>query len=139
MSQEPQSYAALPLQLTCIAVNRCREIPEARARMLQAIEHCDELIGGSKQFVATFSGDTVRLVVLPEYFLTSFPMGESVAAWQEKACISEEGPEYEALGRIASERGVYISGNAYELDNYFPELYFQTSFINNDSGELMRR
>jgi predicted amidohydrolase len=107
--------------------------------MMQAIDHCGELILGSKQFAATFSGGTIRLVVLPEYFMTGFPMGENVVSWQEKACISDGGLEYEALGKVASDSGVYLSGNAYELDPYFPELYFQTSFIINDSGDVILR
>jgi len=139
LSQETKSYAALPLQVTCHAVNRCKDAGEARARMMQAIGHCDELIQGSKQFAATFSGDTIRLVVLPEYFMTGFPMGEGIASWQKMACISESGAEYEALGKVASDRGVYVSGNAYELDPYFPELYFQTSFLINDSGDVILR
>jgi predicted amidohydrolase len=66
-------------------------------------------------------------------------MGESVPEWQEKACISEDGPEYEALGELAQGQGIYLSGNAYELDRHFPELYFQTSFIINDSGDVILR
>jgi predicted amidohydrolase len=139
VSQELKTYAALPLQAACHAVNRCKDTGDARARMMQAIAHCGELIQGSKQFASTFSGDTIRLVVLPEYFMTGFPMGENTGSWQEKACISEGGPEYEALGRVASDQAVYLSGNAYELDPYFPELYFQTSFIINDSGEVILR
>ena len=106
---------------------------------MQAISHCAELIRGSKQFAAIFSGDNIRLVVLPEYFLSGFPMGESVLEWQEKACIRMDGPEYEALGRLAQDQGIHLSGNAYELDPHFPALYFQTSFIINDSGDLVLR
>lgn len=139
MSDPIHPYAALPLQVNCHAVNRYKDTQEARSQMIQAIAHCGELILGSKQFAAVFSGDTIRLVVLPEYFMTGFPVGESVPAWQEKACISEGGPEYEALGKLAQDQRVYLSGNAYELDPYFPELYFQTSFIINDSGDLILR
>jgi len=139
VSETIQRYAALPLQVTCQAVNRCTETQEARGRIMKAIDHCGELILGSRQFAATFSGDAIRLAVLPEYFLTGFPMGESVPAWQEKACIRKDGPEYEALGEIAQQQGVYLSGNAYELDRHFPELYFQTSFIISSSGEVILR
>jgi len=107
--------------------------------MMQSIEHCGELILGSRQFASVFGGDKVRLVVLPEYFLTGFPMGETVPEWQDKACISEDGPEYDALGKIARDQSVYLSGNVYELDPHFPELYFQTCFIINDSGDLVLR
>lgn len=107
--------------------------------MMQAIDHCGELIGGSKRFASTFSGDQVCLVVLPEYFLSGFPMGESVKQWQEKACLTEDGPEYEALGKLAQDQAIWLSGNVYELDRYFPGLYFQTCFIINPSGDLVLR
>jgi predicted amidohydrolase len=139
LSHDVSTYAAAPIQVTCEAVNRLDDVAQARGRMMRAIDHCGELIAGSKQFAATFSGDPVRLVVLPEYFLTGFPMGESVAQWQEKACIRPLGPEYEALAGLAQKQSVWLSGNAYELDEYFPGLYFQTSFIISDSGETVLR
>lgn len=139
MSESVTPYAALPLQLTCRALNHCTDPAEARKQIMHAIRHCNELILGSQQFAATFGGDTVRLVVLPEYFLTGFPQGESIPAWQKKACIRDDGPEYEELGRLAQEHGLYLSGNAYELDSNFPEVYFQTSFIIGDSGDVILR
>jgi len=78
-------------------------------------------------------------VVLPEHFMTGFPQGASVAAWQARACIRPEGREYEALGRIAQDAAVYLSGNAYEIDPYFPELYFQVSFVLDDAGNVILR
>ena len=68
--------------------------------MMQAIDHCGELIQGSKQFAATFSGDTIRLVVLPEYFMTGFPMGEGALCHGRKRPASlKVALEYEALGK----------------------------------------
>lgn len=95
--------------------------------------------GGSKNFIQAFSGLEVRLVVLPEYFLTGFPMGESVGVWQDKAALAMDGPEYAALAKIAMGSQVYLAGNAYEVDPHFPELYFQTSFIIAPSGEIVLR
>lgn len=139
MTSSISPYAALPLQLNCRAINAAPDNASARRMMLEAIAHAGKLMMGSKAFAATFSGDPIRLVVLPEYFMTGFPMGESIAAWREKACLSADGPEYEALGTLAQKHAVYLSGNAYELDRYFPELYFQTSFIIGDNGEVILR
>ena len=109
-----------------------------RAAVEQAVastlDRVDQLIAGARVSIGTFSGDTLRLVVLPEYFLTSFPMGESIREWRTKACIEMDGAEYKRMGEIARSRGVYLSGNAYELDPHFPDLYFQTSFIISDEG-----
>jgi len=107
--------------------------------MLQSIKHIDGRIKGSIGFANTFSGVPVRLVVLPEYFLSSFPLSESIPAWIDKACLQVDGPEYDALSKVAQSSKIYLSGNAYEVDPYFPELYFQTSFIINDSGDVILR
>lgn len=132
-------YSALALQMDCHAVNGLADRAAVEQAMASMLDRVDRLIAGSKGFIGTFSGDTLRLVVLPEYFLTSFPMGESIQEWRTKACIEMDGPEYERMGEIARNRGVYLSGNAYELDPHFPDLYFQTSFIISDEGEVVLR
>ena len=132
-------YSALALQMDCRAVNTLPDREAVDVAMQSTLARVDQLIAGSKGFISTFSGDALKLVVLPEYFLTSFPMGESIAEWRDKACITIDGPEYQRMGQIARERGVYLSGNVYELDPHFPDLYFQTSFIISDEGEVILR
>lgn len=132
-------YSALALQMDCRAVNTLPDREAVDVAMQSTLARVDQLIAGSKGFISTFSGDALKLVVLPEYFLTSFPMGESIAEWRDKACIAIDGPEYQRMGQIARERGVYLSGNVYELDPHFPDLYFQTSFIISDEGEVILR
>jgi len=129
------SYAALALQITCEAINRCPDIVSARAQIYAGIERTSAAVRASKQFI----GPHLKLVVLPEYLLTSYPLGDTIPGWRDKACIAPNGPEYEALAKIAQENGVYLSGNVYETDEHFPELYFQASFIISDSGELIHR
>ncbi len=134
-----ETYTALALQLNCHAINRCDSVDTSRARMQENLEHAAERVEGSRLFLTAFGGAGPRLVVLPEYFLTSFPMGESIEAWKARACIDPGGPEYEQLGTIAQDNGLFLSGNAYETDRHFPELYFQTSFIIDDAGEVILR
>jgi predicted amidohydrolase len=128
-------YKALALQATCHAVNTCRDRAEAHQVMLQTIERLSKQIRASKAFI----GGDLRLVVLPEYFLTGFPVGESIEAWRDKAAIAPEGAEYEALGKVAEANNVFLSGNAYETDAHFPDLYFQTSFVINPTGSVILR
>jgi len=135
---DPAAYHAIALQMRCPAVNML-SVDEARASMLATIERAGQLIAGSCGFLASFAGAPARLVVLPEYFLTSFPMGESIEAWQAKGCVAMDGPEYEALCALAQQRGIYLSGNLYELDPQFPRLYFQTSFIIGPGGDVLLR
>lgn len=130
-----ESFRALPLQVTCRAVNRATDRQEASVIMMKTIE----TIGRQVKMSKTFIGSDCRLVVLPEYFLTSFPAGESIERWAEKAAVEMTGAEYDALGGIAQTNDLYLSGNAYERDPNFKGLYFQTSFIIAPAGEIILR
>jgi len=134
-----ERYTALALQMGTDCVNGCADRASARERMQSNLAHARRLIAGSKAFVKQFSGTDVRLVVLPEYFLTGFPMGETVAEWRDKAALEPGGPEYEALGEIAQKFDVYLAGNAYEQDEHFPALFFQTCFIIDPAGDVILR
>ena len=131
----PAPYIALALQTTCFAVNSAPDACASRPRMADSIARIADQIGASKRFI----GSDVRLVVLPEYFLTGFPMGEAAAVWAEKAALEIDGPEYQALGVAARAADVFLAGNAYERDPNFPGLYFQTSFLIEPSGKLVLR
>ena len=50
-----------------------------------------------------------------------------------------DGPEYEALGTIAQAQGLFLSGNAYEVDRHFTGVYFQTSFVIAPNGDVILR
>ena len=104
----PTPYLALALQTACFAVNQDAEPPAARNRMAASITRIGAQVAASKRFI----GQDLRLVVLPEYFLTGFPMGEGAAVWAEKAALEIDGPEYCALGAIAKQCEVWLAGNA---------------------------
>jgi predicted amidohydrolase len=103
--------------------------------MLESCGRVARQIQAAKRFI----GGDLRMVVLPEYLLTGFPMGESSAQWADKAAIAPGGPEYAALGAIATSSDVFLAGNAYERDAHFPGLYFQTSFIIDPGGAVILR
>lgn len=129
------SYKALALQLTCQAVNRCQTRDEAETRMLQAIERIERQMAAS---INQIGRDTL-LVVVPEFFLTGPPSDETVEQWRDKAALDIDGRIYEALGAMVQRHQIYFSGNAYEQDPFFPELYFQTSFIIGPNGDVLLR
>jgi predicted amidohydrolase len=135
MSEKINAYRAIALQTKCYAVNYAKSRAEAGEIIKRAIERLAKQIAASVAFV----GFDAKLIVLPEYFLTGFPMGETIDEWRAKACLEIGGAEYEALGKIAQERKIYLSGNAYELDENFPELYFQTCFVIAPSGDVVLR
>jgi predicted amidohydrolase len=129
------SFRALALQVMCHAVNQASDRQEARLLMQDTINRLGKQIAASIAFI----GFDCRLIVLPEYFLTGFPLGESINVWAEKACVEMAGAEYEALGKIAQKHGIFLAGNTYELDPNFPKLYFQTCFVIDPSGSVVLR
>ena len=129
------AYRALALQTTCRAVNACTGAGEAAERVAENIARVDRQIRASKAFI----GQDLKLVVLPEYFATSYPLGDTVPAWAAKGSFAMDGPEYEQLGRVAQDNGVYLCANAYERDPHFPDLYFQASVVLDDTGNQILR
>ena len=129
------SFRALALQVTCHAVNQTNNRTEARSLMEKAIKRLDPQIAASRAFI----GADCRLVLLPEYWLTGFPMGETIAVWAAKACLEMDDPLYDALGNIAQKHGIFLAGNAYELDPNFPHLYFQNCFVFDPAGSMVLR
>jgi predicted amidohydrolase len=126
-------YKALALQTSCQAINPCKSIEEARIKIASNIERVHRQIKASKNFI----GHDLKLVVLPEYFATGFPLHESMEEWQTKACYSVNDPLFEMLTRIAVDTKVYLSGNFYETDIHFPSIYFQSSFVIDPQGKLI--
>ena len=123
------------MQVACPAVNAAASDEEARVMMGSTIDRLDRQIGASKGF----AGSDVKLVVLPEYFLTGFPMGEPLGVWARRAACDPDGAEEERLGAVAQRHGVYLSGNLYETDTAFPGLYLQASLIWAPNGNVVLR
>jgi predicted amidohydrolase len=135
MTDAQLSYRALALQTACHAVNQCPDAASARALMRNSIARIGRQVRAAKAFL----GPDVQLVVLPEYFLTGYPLGESIPGWAEKAALAPGGVEYDALGRIAQDNALHLSGNVYETDPAFPGLYFQASFVIDPAGSVVLR
>jgi len=86
-----------------------------------------------------FHGPDLKLVCLPEYFLTSFPTRETAEEWRDKAAVKIDGPIYAAMGKLAQDGELYLCANLYEQDPHFPALYFQASTIFAPSGSCILR
>lgn len=132
-------YTALALQTRCDAVNQDKSREAARTRMTAAIARVGAQIGAAKGFLAGFNGYDLKLVVLPEYWMTGFPLGETREQWQDKAAIDPGGPEEAAIAKIAQDRGVYLCSNHYETDSKFPDLYFQANVLYAPNGSVALR
>lgn len=112
-------YTASAMQLATYSLARYPDRESARARMALTLDYLAEKVRGAKRWM----GPSLKLVVLPEYLLTSFPEGEAIDQWANKAALDMNGPEYERFGAIAQENDLYLAGNAYETDPHFPGYY----------------
>lgn len=136
---DTSTYSAMAMQLTARSLEGLPDDAAARAAMLEHIASIEGQIRTSSIFVAQYSGKPVKLVVLPEYLFTSYPGRISIPDFASRVGWAEGGPEYEALGTVAQNLGMFIAGNAYETDEAFPDFYFQTSFIVAPSGDVVLR
>ena len=133
------TYSAMAMQLTARSLERLPDTAAARAAILSHIAEIEPQIRTSAIFVAQYSGKPVKLAVLPEYLFTSYPGRISIPDFARRVGFAADGPEYEALGKVAQNLGMFLSGNAYETDPAFLDFYFQTSFIVGPSGDVVLR
>ena len=124
-------YQAIAMQMALHPINGAKNKAEARAMMMNAIDRLANTMG--------YLGTETRLVVLPEYYLTNFPMGMPMTQWADWAALDFDGPEHEALAAIADRHRCFLCVNAYEKDSNFPDTYFQSNVIFNPSGAIILR
>jgi predicted amidohydrolase len=134
-----ETYAAVAMQLSAQSIEKASDRAEASAQMLAMIGDIEAKIFAASIFIKQYAGSSVKLAVLPEYLLTSYPGRISVPDFAEKAALDIDGAEYEAFGSVAQKLQMFIAGNAYERDQHFPGLYFQTSFLIAPSGAVVLR
>lgn len=132
-------FAAVALQIAARSVERVADRAAASQQMLAMIEEMSVKLRSSSVFIQQYGGTPVKLAVLPEYVLTSYPGRISIPDFAAKAALDIDGPEYQALGKVAQTQQLFLAGNAYERDAHFPGLYFQTSFVIAPSGDVVLR
>jgi len=132
-------YAAVALQLAARSVEHCADRAAVSEQVLAHIAEVAGKLRASAIFIEQFGGTPVRLAVLPEYLFTSYPGRIGIAEYAAKVAWDMDGPEYDALGRIAEAQALWLAGNAYERDPAFPGLYFQTSFVVSPDGAVVLR
>lgn len=138
-AQSSPRFTALALQTLCDAVNQDKSRNAARKRMKAAVSRVASQIATSKGFLKSFNGYELKLVVLPEYWMTGFPLGETREEWQDKAVIETDGEFASMISDVAKKFGVYLCSNHYENDPHFPDLYFQANVVFSPAGDMILR
>ena len=128
-------YRAVAMQIECLPINAAQSKADARAMMKTAIDRLKVIVPGAR----IAAGADMKLVVLPEYVFTGFPMGMAIPKWADWAAMDVDGPEYEAFARVAQDNNIYLCGNAYERDKNFPGIFFQACFIFDPTGKHILR
>lgn len=136
---EIKTYSAVAMQLAARSIENAPDKATARTQMMDLIKEVEGKIRSSCIFIQQYAGNPVKLAVLPEYLLTSYPGRISIPDFADKAALEINGPEYEAMGAMAQRLNIFIAGNAYETDENFPGLYFQACFIIAPSGDVVLR
>ena len=137
--QRLDRYTAVALQTGSVTVSECKTREEARELMRGNLKRTARSVAGGCAFTLQYIGETPSLVVLPEYSLTGFPIGATVEQWRRNAALDPKGEEYATLCGIAVRHSIYLAGNCYETDPAFPELFFQTCFLIDPSGDVVLR
>lgn len=132
-------YGALALQVLCDPVNQDKSLKDAQRRIDANIARVEGQLIAAVRYLKGFNGYDVKLAVLPEYWMTGFPYGESREEWQAKAAIPMQGRISDMLAKMAQGAGVYLCSNQYETDPNFPELYFQSNVIYAPNGNVVLR
>ncbi len=108
---------------------------EARQSILDSID----LARREVEVARAGAGDDARLFLFPEFSFQGYPVRETFDEWIDLACIEPEGVEYERFSSMARELGVYLGGHTYEFDRKLPGVYFGTTWLFDDKGELRLR
>lgn len=83
----------------------------------------------------------MKLAVFPEFFLTGpvSPLGNKLGHLADKIGVTFPGPEMDQIAQFARDTKCYISGGVFEFDPDWPQRFFNTAFIYDDSGNLIHR
>lgn len=129
------TFRAAAIQMMVHPVNSAGNRDEARSMMAAAVERVGQVLEGMR----LTSGGCAKLIVLPEYLLTGFPMGMPMDQWMDWAVVDTTGPEYERFAMIADANDCFLCVNAYERDENFPGTYFQSYSIFDPAGDVCLR
>ncbi len=84
---------------------------------------------------------SMRLIVLPEFFLTGpvSPLGNRLGHLATDIGVQLDGPEIAQVADFAKAHRVFMAGGVFEYDPQWPNRFFNTAFILDDRGELILR
>ena len=88
------------------------------------------------RLIADAAGAGAKVAVLPEFFLTGYTAGRSLADWID-ASVALDGPEIAELCDAAKQHRMFLAGAFYESIAVFPGRYFNTAFVADPQGAII--
>ena len=125
------NWTAACLQVFTTVLRDIKTRDEAMHLVATKLDHVERLVAE-----ATADGK-VRLLLLPEFFLSGSPQGATTEQWMERACLDIDGPEIDRIQGWASRHKVFIGANAYCTSALFPGRFLNTSFLISPSGDII--
>ena len=82
-----------------------------------------------------------KLVVFPEFFLSGpvSPLGNKLGHIADKVGVTFPGREMDQIAAFAQSCKSYVAGGVFEYDPAWPQRFFNTAFIYDDTGKLILR
>ena len=124
-------WRAVCMQVYTHILNRVDNRHDAMEIVNKSLLRWSELVSSLPK-----SGDKM-LILFPEFSLQGFPIHENTEEWIKKACFEIPGPETEKIQNMAQNNKCFIGANSYEKDKDWPGRYFNTSYLIDDSGEII--
>lgn len=83
--------------------------------------------------------NNMKLAVFPEFFLTGpvSPLGNKLGHLADKIGVTFPGPEMDQIAKFAQDTKCYMAGGVFEYDPAWPNRFFNSAFIYDDTGKLI--
>ena len=124
-----------PFNAACIQ-SIIHEIRDHRTKDEVIRENINRILSNIDYVTGRFGNS--KIIVLPEFSLQGFDHLPGVED-SLKICITIPRPETDMLAEAAVEKGIYIGGNAFEVDPDWPGRWFNTAFLISPEGEVILR
>jgi len=131
MSEPIPNWTAICMQVLANVASVSNSREEARHMIATRLDHWQHLIAEMDAPLGR------RLLLFPEFALTSSPQRETTEAWIDKACLAIPGPEIERVQKWASQYKTYIAMHAYTTIPTFPGRFFNSAILIDPAGDIL--
>ncbi|MDX2144203.1 MAG: nitrilase-related carbon-nitrogen hydrolase [Rhodospirillaceae bacterium] len=138
-----QAKPAKPGGMDSYGVLLCQHVVHQSNRPEDLIPNRQKNLDDAFDLVRSYGARSasLKLVVFPEFYLTGpvSPLGAKLGHIADKIGVTFPGREMDQIAAFAQEYKCYVSGGVFEYDPEWPNRFFNTAFIYDDSGNLIHK